>query len=71
MQRVHLAQVFSKRRDQAVGQDGHAVLPTVASRMAIMSWSKSIALDAQTDALHQAQAAAVEQAGHQLVHTGH
>ncbi len=28
-------------------------------------------LDAQTDALHQAQAAAVAQAGHQLVHTGH
>lgn len=36
-----------------------------------MSWSKSIALDAQTDALHRAQAAAVEQAGHQLVHTGY
>ena len=69
MQRFHLAQVFVKRRDQAVGQDGHAVLSTVAVADGDGAVGEIQVFDPQAQAFHQPQARAIQQSGHQLVRT--
>ena len=71
VQRFHLAQVFLKRRDQAVGQDGHAVLSTFAVADGDGAVVEIQVFDPQAHAFHQAETRAIQQSGHQLAHTRH
>ena len=51
----------------SVGQDGNAIFEPLSITNDDLVLVEIDILDAQTNALHEAQAAAVEQLGHQLV----
>jgi hypothetical protein len=61
------AQMLLERQDQALGQHGDAVFFPFAVADEDGPLGKVNVLDAQAQALHEAQASAVEQPGHQLV----
>jgi len=70
MEAFHLLQVLPKGFEQGFGQDGDAVLFAFAIPYGDGAIVEVYALDSKSYAFHKAEAAAVEELGHQEVHAG-
>jgi hypothetical protein len=64
VQLLDALEMFLERRDEAIGQHRHAVLFALAVAHDDLMLGKIHVFDAQADALHESQAAAIQQFGH-------